>query len=296
MCRRRLHPGFRRSSAETPRRAAPDGGDRAGGASPAEPEPPPRLRRRYPLAILPGVVVLGFLIAPFIALAFATDWQGFRLAPGDWRAVAVSLGYSFVTLPIVLLLGTPLAFWRARWRAPGGWLIDTVLLVPLLSPPLALGILLATLYGPYSIIGGGLQHLGLTLTNSAPAFILAQIYGAMPYYIVAARAAFESVPRELEQIGLTLGKEPWQVFLEVTLPLSRLGLAAGLALAWVRALGEFGIVLIIAYYPQGMPVRLWVDLQDSGLSAVYPLLWVFFLVAIPLPLTLGMLSRRRLVP
>jgi molybdate/tungstate transport system permease protein len=109
----------------------------------------------------------------------------------------------------------------------------------------------------------------------------------------AARAAFEGVPQALEQITLTLGKEPWQVFLQVTLPLSRLGLMAGLALAWVRVLGEFGIVLIIAYYPQGIPVKLWVNLQDIGLPAVYPLLWLFFLVAMPLPLWLGVLSRRR---
>jgi molybdate/tungstate transport system permease protein len=64
-------------------------------------------------------------------------------------------------------------------------------------------------------------------------------------------------------------------------------------LAWVRALGEFGIVLILAYYPQGIPVKLWVNLQDIGLPAVYPLLWVFFLVAMPLPLLLGLASRRQ---
>ena len=131
------------------------------------------------------------------------------------------------------------------------------------------------------------------LTNTAPAFVLAQVYGAMPYYVLTARAAFEAVPRELEDIALTLGKERWQVFLEVSLKLARLGIAAGLALAWVRALGEFGIVLIIAYFPHGIPVKLWVNLEDSGLDAVYPLLWLFFLVAMPLPLWLGMVSRRR---
>ena len=115
----------------------------------------------------------------------------------------------------------------------------------------------------------------------------------MPYYVVTARAAFENVPRELEEIALTLGKERWQVFLEVSVKLARLGLAAGLALAWVRALGEFGIVLIIAYFPHGIPVQLFVNLQDSGLDAVYPLLWLFLLVAMPLPLWLGMVSRRR---
>ena len=95
-------------------------------------------------------------------------------------------------------------------------------------------------------------------------------------------------------MALTLGYSPWRSFLHVSLPMARLGLAAAVALAWVRALGEFGAVLIVAYYPQGIPVKLWVNLQNIGLEAVYPLLWVFFLAALPLPLALGMAVRRRL--
>jgi molybdate/tungstate transport system permease protein len=240
-----------------------------------------------------GLAALLILIAPFIALAFVTDWRGFHFVPGDTDAALVSVLYSFVTLPIIALLGTPLAWWLARRDFRGKWVFDAALLLPLLSPPLALGILLASLYGPYGAAGALLGRLGLVLTNTAPAFVLAQVYGAMPYYVVTARAAFEGVPRELEEIALTLGKERWQVFLEVSLKLARLGLGAGVALAWVRALGEFGIVLIIAYFPHGIPVQLWVNLQDIGLEAVYPLLWLFFLLAMPLPLWLGMISRRR---
>nr|WP_255557237.1 ABC transporter permease subunit [Dyella sp. ASV21] len=187
-----------------------------------------------------------------------------------------------------------MAWWLARHRMRGQWLIDALLLVALLTPPLAMGLLLATMYGPYGAAGHVLERAGLLLTNSAPAFVLAQFYAALPYYVMAARTAFEGVPRELEQIALTLGYSPWRSFIHVSLPLARLGLAAAVALAWVRALGEFGAVLIIAYYPQGIPVKLWVNLQNVGLDAVYPLLWVFFLVALPLPLVLGMAVRRRL--
>ena len=241
-----------------------------------------------------GVLALTFLVAPFVTLAAFTRWDHLALAPGDLGAVGVSLLYSLIALPLVIALGTPLAWWLARSAFRGKGLIDALVLLPLLTPPLALGLLLTSLYGPYSPIGAAFERIGVMLTNSAPAFLLAQVYGAMPYYVISARAAFEGVPRELEQIALTLGKSPWQVFLRVTLPLARLGLSAGLALAWVRALGEFGIVLIVAYYPQGMPVKLWVNLQDIGLPAVYPLLWLFLLVALPLPLWLGLRARRRL--
>ena len=245
------------------------------------------------IATATAATVLTFLLAPFAALVFATDWHDFHFAPGDLAAIQVSLFYSALALALVVLAGTPLAWWLAHYRYRGKWLVDALLLLPLLTPPLAMGILLSSFYGPYSPVGGLLSQAGLYLTNTASAFVLAQIYGAMPYYVLAARAAFEGVPEELEQISRTLGRNRWQTFWRVTLPLARLGLTAGVALAWVRAMGEFGIVLIVAYFPQGIPVKLWVNLEDMGLSAVYPLLWIFFLVAVPLPLWLGLRSRRQ---
>jgi molybdate/tungstate transport system permease protein len=245
---------------------------------------------------LPALVsffTLLLLAAPFIGLILATHWRGFGFVDGDGGAVAVSLIYSLLALILIIALGTPLAWWLARHPVRGQWLIDALLLLALLTPPLALGLLLASMYGPYGPAGSLLERAGLVLTNSAPAFVMAQFYSALPYYVIAARAAFEGVPRELEQIALTLGHSPWRCFLHVSLPLARLGLAAAVALAWVRALGEFGAVLIVAYYPQGIPVKLWVNLQNTGLAAVYPLLWVFFLVAMPLPLVLGLAARRR---
>lgn len=250
------------------------------------------MRPRLP-ALAAGLALL-LLVTPFVGLLLATDWRHFGFAPGDGHAVAVSLGYSLIALLLIAALGTPLAWWLARHRVRGQWLVDALLLLALLTPPLAMGLLLSTMYGPYGPAGQMLEHAGLLLTNSPPAFVMAQFYAALPYYVIAARAAFEGVPRELEQIALTLGHSPTRCFLHVSLPLARLGLAAAVALAWVRALGEFGVVLIVAYYPQGMPVKLWVNLQDFGLQAVYPLLWVFFLMALPLPLVLGLAVRRRL--
>lgn len=251
---------------------------------------------KLPLPALASLLTLLLLAMPFIGLAFATSWRGFGFTEGDGHAIVVSLCYSVLALTLIIALGTPLAWWLARHRVRGLWLIDALLLLALLTPPLAMGLLLASMYGPYGAAGSLLERAGLVLTNSGPAFVMAQFYSALPYYVIAARAAFESVPRELEQIALTLGHSPWRSFLRISLPLARLGLAAAVALAWVRALGEFGAVLIVAYYPQGIPVKLWVNLQNVGLSAVYPLLWVFFLIAMPLPLVLGLAARgRRLI-
>lgn len=248
-----------------------------------------------PAAFAPASgLVLGFLCAPFLALGLGLFRNGLRFAPADGAAIGISLGLTLVSLGTIAALGTPLAFWLARGNSRHHVVAEAALLVSFLTPPLALGILLAAFYGPLGPLGRLLARLGLVLANDPPAFVLAQVYGALPYYVVAARTAFASVPAELEDLALTLGQSPWRMFWRVSLPLARSGVAAGLALAWVRALGEFGIVLIVAYFPQGIPVKLWVNLQDGGLASVYPLLAVFLLVAMPLPLALALLTRRPL--
>jgi molybdate/tungstate transport system permease protein len=162
----------------------------------------------------------------------------------------------------------------------------------MLMPTLALGILLATIYGPAAPAGAFFARLGLILTNTPAAFVLAALYAALPTYIIAARTAQAEVPRDFEQVARTLGDAPSRVFFRVTLPLAQRGLAGALALCWVRALGEFGIVLIIAYFPAGMPVRLWIDVQDLGIEAVFPLVAVFLMATLPVPLWLGLRARR----
>ncbi len=248
--------------------------------------------RRALLVAAGGLLALALLALPFAGLLLSTPWRSLQLQPGDLGALRVSLFDTLLAMVVVALLGTPAAWLLARREFRGKWICELLVLLPLLTPPLAMGLLLSISYGPYGWLGRPLGHLGLELTNTPAAFVLAQVYSSAPYFVVAARAAFEGVPRELEQMSFSLGQSALRTFARITLPLSALGLAAALALAWVRALGEFGVVLIIAYYPQGIPVRMWVNLQDTGLHAVYPLLWLFFLIGLPLPLLGGMWSRR----
>jgi molybdate/tungstate transport system permease protein len=241
-----------------------------------------------------ALIVLTFLVIPFAGFVIATPWLQLRPAPGDFGALWVSAVYTLIALGLIIIGGTPLAYWMARRSFCGKTWCEALILLPLLTPPLAMGILLALFYGPYGWAGRAARIVSLELTNTPAAFVLAQVYAAAPYFIIAARSAFEGIDPELEQIALTLGRTPRQTFWRVTIPLARLGLAVGIALAWVRALGEFGIVLIIAYFPQGIPVKLWVNLQDIGLDGVYLLLWLFFVIALPLPLAFGIVSRRQL--
>ncbi len=211
-------------------------------------------------------------------------------APG---ALATSLGLTGVALVIVVAVGTPLAFSLRTAPRPLRTLFEAIVLLSVLMPPLALGLLLALAFGPRSAVGAALLRLGIPTSNSSTAFVVTQVYASLGYYLLGATAAFDAVPQALEQSAALLGAPPAQVFWHITLPLARLGLGAAASLAWVRALGEFGAIMVTAYYPHGIPVELWVDLQDQGLPTVLPLLLIFLLCALPVPWLLRLVARSR---
>src|SRR6266436_440673 len=253
-----------------------------------------RVDRRW-LARAGATIFALALLYPFTAL-FA------RIGPWQWgedvrgpalSSVRVSLLLTACAMVIIVAIGTPVAAYIARCSTCERLWWQAVLLVPILLPPLALGILLTLAFGPYGALGAMLEHLGLRMTNTAAAFILTQVYVGMGYYVLGAVAAFDAVPAILQKQAALLGLPPAKIFLRVTLPLSRLGLAVALSIAWVRAIGEFGAVVVTAYYPSGMPVQLWVNLQSFGLPAVMPLLVVFLAVALPLPWLVHVLAQRR---
>ncbi|MHB1529729.1 MAG: ABC transporter permease subunit [Acidiferrobacteraceae bacterium] len=234
------------------------------------------------LATAAGVVALLYPLSGLWVHVGPWQWSG-EFPGSSLAAVHVSLLLTAISLVVVVLFGTPVAWHLARTRKPSTLLLEAAVLISVLMPPLALGLLLSLALSPQVALGRWLLSIGIPTSNSAGAFVITQIYASIGYYIIAARAAFEHAPRDLEDIAALLGIGPWRVFWKVTFPLARLGLAAALSLAWVRAIGEFGAVVITAYYPAGMPVQLWVNLQDAGLPSVMPLLVIFLLTALPLP-------------
>ena len=235
------------------------------------------------------------LLYPFSALlAHIGPWQwGPDVRGPALASVRVSLLLTGLAMLIIVAVGTPVAAYIARCSTHERLWWQAILLIPILLPPLALGILLTLAFGPFGTFGAALEHVGLRMTNSPLAFIVTQVYVGMGYYVLGAVAAFDAVPVILQKQAALLGLPPMKVFLRVTLPLSRLGLAVALSIAWVRAIGEFGAVVVTAYYPSGMPVQLWVNLQSFGLPAVMPLLIIFLAVALPLPWLVHVLAQRK---
>src|SRR5262245_3414006 len=176
------------------------------------------------------------LLYPFSALlARVGAWQWNQDVRGPALAsVRVSLLLTGLAMVIIVAVGTPIAAYITRCRARERLLWQAVLLIPILLPPLALGILLTLAFRPYGSVGAVLDRYGIVMTNSQTAFVVTQVYVGMGYYVLGAVAALDAVPVILQKQAALLGLTPAKVFLRITLPLSRLGLAVAISIAWVR--------------------------------------------------------------
>jgi molybdate/tungstate transport system permease protein len=258
---------------------ARDGAERAGAR---------RLRSASSfISVLGAAVIWIALLGPVIALlAHLSPHAIFTAlaAPGALSPLVVSLESGAVTLAVLVVLGTPLAWMLARQRLPAPRVWEAGVLAMLLLPPLVIGLLLVFMVGPMTPAGHAIGLLHLSATNTFFALVVAQVYEAAPYYVVGAQAAFSAVDPRMEDQAALLGDRPARVLRRVTLPLAAPGLAMALTVAWARAMGAFGAVIIIAYHPYGLPLAIWTSLQETGLASALPFALVLLVVALPLPL------------
>ncbi len=219
-----------------------------------------------------GLLLLAYLVAP-VAFLLPSVLAGDMAASADLlpAALGVSLVTSTAATAAATLLGVPLAYWLARTAFPGRRLALALVFLPMVLPPITGGILLLQLFGPYGPVGVLLERLGVVAVQSELGIILAQLFVVAPFVVVAAQAAFLGLDPELELAAATLGRSPLQVFWRVALPLALPGILAGVLLAWLRALGEFGATLVLSFHPYTLPVLMWVQLTGTGLAAALPL-------------------------
>jgi len=165
----------------------------------------------------------------------------------DWFPIRLSFAVAGSATLIALVAGSALAWLLARKRFPGRNVIDAIVTLPLVLPPTVLGYYLLVLLGTRSSLGSFLYNrLGIRLTFTVTAAIIAATIHALPLVTKSLRAAFEGVNTELEAAARTLGLNNRLIFFRVTLPLASRGVLAATALAFARALGDFGVTIMIA--------------------------------------------------
>jgi len=229
------------------------------------------------------IALLGPVITLITRMSPGDIWTALTGA-GDLDPLVTSVESGLVTLGVLLLLCTPLAWMLARDRLPFPRIWEAGILCSLLLPPLVIGLLLVFMVGPYTWVGTVLDWIHQSATNTFLALVIAEVYESAPYYVLGARAAFASVDTGLEQQAGLLGDRPGRVFRRVTLPVAAPGLAMALAVSWARAIGAFGAVVIIAYHPFGIPMQIFTTLQETGLYSALPYALVLLVVALPLPM------------
>jgi molybdate transport system permease protein len=169
------------------------------------------------------------------------------MTPETVSAIMLSIQVAVAATALNALFGIPLAYLLARRRFWGRGAVDLLVTLPLVLPPTVTGYYLIVLLGRRGFLGGPLyEATGWSITFTWYAAVVAATVMALPLLVRTARAAIESVDRDLERAAWTLGRSEWRTALEVTLPLARNGLIAGLVLAFARALGEFGATLMLA--------------------------------------------------
>lgn len=231
---------------------------------------------RTPLTLaVPALLAVVFLMLPLAGILARTSWGdlGTHLTgPATTQALRLSLLVSGWALGLSLVLGVPLAWLLARVDFPGKALVRSLVLLPMVLPPTVGGVALLLAFGRRGLLGPWLEEtFGITLPFHTSGAVLAATFVAMPFLVISLEGALGGLHPRYEETAASLGASPVRVFFTVTLPMVAPGLAAGAALTWARALGEFGATITFAGNLPGttqtLPLQVYLLLQDSPEAA-----------------------------
>lgn len=225
--------------------------------------------------LVPALLAVAFLLLPLIGILARTSWGdllGHLTAPAATEALWLSVVVSLWSLGLALVLGVPLAWLLARTHFPGKAFVRALVLLPMVLPPTVGGVALLLAFGRRGLLGPWLEDtFGITFPFHTAGAVLAATFVAMPFLIISLEGTLAGLRPRYEETAASLGASPVRVFCTVTLPMVAPGLAAGAALTWARALGEFGATITFAGNLPGetqtLPLQVYLLLQESPEAA-----------------------------
>jgi molybdate transport system permease protein len=210
-----------------------------------------------------------------------------------WDPLRLSLQITVFSTLIVAVTGIGLGYLLARKKFPGRSLVDAIATAPIVMPPTVLGYYLLVTVGRNSPIGRAWEAVfGSPLVFSWQGAVLAASVASFPFCLRSARAAIESVDRRYEAAGLVMGMSRWRVATQITLPLARRGLLAGVALAFARALGDFGTTVMVAGNIPGRTQTMPIAVYDAVQAFDYDRAGALALVLLAVAVTVLVVVRR----
>jgi molybdate transport system permease protein len=243
--------------------------------------------------LVPAIVAVLFLALPLIGLLQRAPWSslaGLLTEPAAREAIRLSLLVAVIATALCLLLGVPLGWVLARVAFPGRGLVRVAVFVPLVLPPVVGGTALLFALGRRGLVGRLLDDwFGVVLPFSTAGAVVAATFVALPFLVLTVEAGVRSLPPDYEEVARTLGAGRWTVFRRITLPLIGPSVAAGAALAFARAIGEFGATVTFAGNLPGrtrtLPLAIFTALEqdpDTALALGVVLLTVALVVLLAL--------------
>lgn len=219
------------------------------------------------------------------------------LTPAESSALAISLKVALLSIVVALPFALALGLALSRLRFPGKSVLEALLNLPLVLPPVVTGYALLLLFGRHGVIGAWLAPLGITLAFHWSGAVVAAVIMSFPLLVLSIRAGFDGVDRRLEAAAESLGAGPWRRFVSVTLPLSLRSVLAGCVLAFARAFGEFGATISFVGSIPGetrtLSIAIWELLnQPGGEAGLGRLVGVALCVGIAASLLAALLARR----
>lgn len=225
--------------------------------------------------LVPAALGAALVGLPIVAMALGVDWASFgTLVTSDAStdALLLSLRTAVVSTALCLALGIPLAVVLARTHGAAATLLRSLVLLPLVVPPVVGGIALLQAFGRRGLLGDTLDVLGLQVAFSTAAVVIAQTFVALPFLVLSLEGSLRTAGTRFEDVAATLGAGPTTVFRRVTLPLALPGLVSGTILAFARCLGEFGATITFAGSLQGttrtLPLEIYLQRENDPRAAV----------------------------
>ena len=224
-----------------------------------------------------GLAAVGalFVVLPLVAMLTRVNWGEFIplvTSESSIAALWLSLRTSIAATALCIVFGIPMALVLARSRFPGQRLLRSLVLLPLVLPPVVGGIALLYTFGRRGLLGSSLELLGIDIAFSTTAVVMAQTFVALPFLVLSLEGALRTVGTRFEAIGATLGARPTTVLRRITLPLVMPALISGAVLSFARALGEFGATLTFAGSLQGttrtLPLEIYLQREVDPDAAV----------------------------
>jgi len=244
------------------------------------------------ICVLSGIALV-YIIYPLFSILIFVEPNNLLESltrPRVIDAFVLSIGTASVSTLLIALFGIPLAYCLSRYKFPGRSVAQIIIVIPLVLPPLASGALLLGVFNPQSFLDRLFPNV--EFTQSIIGIIIAQTYVASPFMILASMAAFDSVDKSLENVARVLGKRNLEVFVRVSIPLAKKGILIGIVMTWIRAIGELGATLMLAYNPHTISIQIYEDNALGGLSQAIPGIILSILLSIVLVIVYSIIVKK----